>query len=58
MQIAFQTYLCYTCIDEEFLQIMEGLYGTEESDHGGCDLETAFDFLFSDCNRNVFSTDI
>ena len=33
MQIAFQTYLCYTCIDEEFLQIMEGLYETEESDY-------------------------
>ena len=33
MQIAFQTYLCYTCTDGEFLQIMEESYGTKESDY-------------------------
>ena len=33
MQIAFQTYLCYTCTDGEFLQIMEDSYGTKESDY-------------------------
>lgn len=34
----------------------DGNSSDEKSDHGRCDLETAFGVLFSDYDRNFFST--
>ena len=40
------------------MYIMEENYGTKESDHRRGDLEAAFEFLFSNCNLNIFSAGI